>query len=215
VGALAVTPSAGRAQDYQTSIGWHGGVMITTSLNGGPSDAVDMKPDPTWFVGGHYDRWLRDGRVGARLSAGVTRHTLPWTQGDRTIFGYLGDASLLLRFMPPDPERRASPFVSGGIGFARWGLGEGSPTTYAPAEVTYPGEEKFILAGVVGLGIDIISPWKWGEGSLIFRLELRDYIHRWSPFDPLASDAPGFGRIHQGVISLGLHTGVGVMGDFF
>ena len=213
-GAVALTTSAGAAQDFGSSVGWNGGVVLTTSLNGGGGEGeggVDLKPDPTWFLGAHYDRWLGAGRAGARITGGVSRRTLPWVQGDRTIYSYWGDVGLLLRLAPVSPDRTVFPFLSGGVGFVFWGLGNGSTTSFPAAGAQYGGDEKFHLAGNAGLGFDIVTPWNWGEGPMLVRLEVRDLIQLSSPFDPVEAEASDFGIVHNPMISLGFHTGMGTL----
>lgn len=215
MGFLAVTASGAVAQDYRSSIGWNAGVMLTTSLNDGASDAgggVELKPDPTWSVGGHFDRWFGPGLLGGRLSAGLARNVLPWTQGDRSVYSYRADASLMLRLGGPRPERTVIPFISAGVGIVQWGLGDGPVTTFNAAGARYSGNESFQPLGLAGLGLDYVTPFEWGEGPMIVRLEGKDHIQLASPFDPLDPEGGDFGIIHQIYLSLGLHTGIDVLG---
>jgi len=218
LGLMLVPASPVLAQAYQSSVGWTAGVVSTSSLNDGASgagEALDMKPDLTWTAGGHYDRWLGTGHLGFRIQGGVARHSLPWTQGDRTVFMYTGDVSLMLRPAAPAPGRMILPFVSGGVGLSRWGLGNGDPTTFGAAAATYGGEETFNLLAPVALGLDFITPWRWGEGPMVIRIEGRDHIQFSSPFDPANPDQPNFGMIHNFGVVIGLHTGLGALGDGF
>ncbi len=215
VGILAAMVSPGMAQDYRSSVGWNAGVMLTTSLNNGAdggTDVVDLKPDLTWSLGGHYDKWFGGGQVGGRVSVGVARNVLQWTQGDRSVYSYRGDASLMLRPTSPDPSRTTIPFLSLGAGVMRWRLGDGPVTSFSAAGAKYSGDERFQLAASGGLGIDFVTPWQWGEGPLIVRLEGRDYVQFSSPFKPVDPEASDFGIIHNVFISLGFHTGVGHLG---
>lgn len=214
VGVLTATVSPGMAQDYRSSVGWDGGVMLTTSLNNGAggTNVVDLKPDLTWSAGAHYDKWFGGGQVGGSVSLGVARNVLQWTQGDRSVYSYRGDVSLMLRPASPDLARTVIPFLSLGVGFMRWRLGEGPVTSFTAAGAKYSGSEGFQLAGAGGVGIDFVTPWQWGEGPLIVRLQGRDYVQLSSPFQPLDPDASAFGMIHNVFISLGLHTGIGPIG---
>jgi hypothetical protein len=210
---LFASPAAG--QGYKQSMGWSGGAFFTTSLNSGASsgeDGGDLKPEMSWAGAMFYDQWLGSGRVGGRLHGALGQETIPWIQGDRTIRVYEVDVTLMLRFAPVTLDRTVSPFLSLGGGVIRWGLGNGPVTSYLPAAVTYDGTEGFDFTGVGGLGIDVITPWSWGEGPLIVRLEGRDHVQLTSPFDPLDPDQAAFGIIHNVYVSLGVHTGIGVLG---
>jgi hypothetical protein len=99
------------------------------------------------------------------------------------------------------------------VGVIDWGLGDGPVTTFTPAGATYPGNQKPQLVAVAGAGIDLVTPWRWGEGPLVIRLEGRNHLQLASPFDPAAADQEDFGMIHNAVISLGLHTGMGTLWD--
>lgn len=211
--AAFVVPA--RAQDYRSSVGWNVGAIMTTSLNNGATGAegsVDLKPDLTWALGAHWDRWIGgSGQVGFRVQGGLARHSLAWTQGDRTIQVFTADVGLLLRPVAPGPGRTVLPFIGAGGGLINWGLGDGPVTTFTPAGATYPGDEKPQLMAVVGLGIDLITPWQWGEGPLVVRLEGRNHLQFDSPFEPSNSDQGAFGMIHNAVVSVGLHTGMGAL----
>lgn len=211
--ALSAWPA--EAQVYKSSVGWNAGALITTSLNegaAGGSGFVELKPDPTWTIGAYYDRWYFGGQIGLRGHGSLARHVLPWNQGDREIYMYAGDLSLMLRPLRPTLERTVAPFLSGGVGFQHWGLGDGPVTSFAPAEATYPGDEKFYLMAVGGLGFDIVTPINWGEGPLVVRLEGRDQIQIKSPFEPLDAEQSDFSLIHNIRVSIGFHTGVGLLG---
>jgi hypothetical protein len=200
-------------QAYKSSLGWSGGVVSTTSLNDGATEsgaALSLEPDLTWTAGVHYDRWF-GGHIGFRGEGGISRYLLPWTQGDRVIYTYSGDLSLLLRLAAPSPGRNLLPFISGGVGFSRWGLGSGDPTTFSPAGVSYDGEESFDLLVPFSVGLDYITPWRWGEGPLVIRIEGRDHLQLTSPFDPLNPDQDDFGMIHNYGVVIGLHTGLGIL----
>lgn len=212
---VSVSTSPAWAQDYRSSIGWNAGAIMTTSLNDGAAATgtlVALEPDLTWTVGAHWDRWLGNGQVGVRVQGGLARPVLPWTQGDRTIQVAMGDVGLLLRPVSPSPQRTVLPFIGGGVGLINWGLGDGPVTTFSPAGASYLGDEKPQLIAVAGLGIDLITPFHWGEGPLVIRLEGRNHLQFASPFDPADPQQADFGMIHNAVVSVGLHTGVGTLG---
>jgi len=212
LGLASASPAL--AQGYKTAVGWNGGVLLPTSLNNGAvgGDVLDLKPDATWIVSGHYDHWLGAGNVGIRARAGLSKPTIPWVQGDREIRVYMADLGLLLRPIAPAPGKSVFPFIAGGVGLLHWGLGDGPATTFDPAAVTYGGEEAFDLAISAGVGIDIVTPWRWGEGPLVIRLEGRDHIQLSSPFDPANAEDDDFGMIHNAAVVLGFHTGMGILG---
>ena len=215
LGLMLSLASQAQAQAYKSSVGWIGGAVSTTSMNDGAAGSgsvVSIEPDLTWTAGAHYDHWF-GGNVGLRGQGGFSRQTLPWTQGDRFIHTYSGDLSLMLRPVGAAPGRTLLPYISGGVGFARWGLGSGEPTTFAAAGATYSGEETFHLLVPASLGFDYILPWKWGEGPMVIRLEGRDHIQLKSPFDPVDPAQGDFGMIHNYGLVLGLHTGLGILGE--
>ena len=212
---LAVSTMSVGAQAYESSAGWNAGVMFTTGLNDGAATgqgSVELKPDPTWLASVHYDRWLAGGNLGVRARGGFSMSTLPWTQGDREIRIYMADIGLLLRPIVPQNGQSLLPFIGGGVGFINWGLGDGPITTYEQAGATYPGEAGFDLVATASLGFDIVTPWHWGEGSMVLRIEGRDHIQFSSPFEPIDSDSSEFGLIHNAAVVIGFHTGIGVLG---
>ena len=101
------------AQGYKSAVGWSGGVFLPTSLNDGAmgADFVDLKPDLTWMIGGHFDRWLGSGNLGIRARVAFTKPSIPWAQGYREIRTYLMDMGLLLRPLAATPERSILPFI--------------------------------------------------------------------------------------------------------
>jgi hypothetical protein len=203
------------AQEYRSSIGWNAGVLLMTSVNDGASsggESVDLKPDMTWSIGAHYDQWLWNGQVGVRGYGAIARPTIQWANGDREIYVYSVDLGLILRPIPPNPRLAVSPFVTGGIGVIYWSLGDGPVTSFPSAGASYPGTEEFQLMAVGGAGLDFITPWRWGEGPLVVRLEARDQIQLTSPFDPLDAEESAFGMIHHLRLNLGFHTGIGLLG---
>jgi len=214
-GFALTSASPALAQGYAASAGWGGGVFLNTSLNDGASgngEVLDLKPDPTWMVSVHYDQWFGAGNVGIRLRGDFTKPTIPWVQGDRDIRVYMADASLLLRPVTPASGGSVLPFIAGGVGFINWGLGDGAPTTFDPAGVTYGGKESFDFVATAGVGIDFLTPWSWGEGPVLVRLEARDHIQFSSPFESTNPDDGDLGMIHNAGVVLGLHTGIGVPG---
>lgn len=212
---VLVQTAPASAQGYKASVGWSGGALFPTSLNNGAvgsGDLLELKPDPTWIMSIHYDRWVGGGNVGVRARGGFSMPTLPWVQGDREIRVYMADLGVLLRPVAPAEGKSVLPFVGGGVGFINWGLGDGPPTDFDPAAVTYDGQEGFDLVATAGVGIDIITPWHWGEGPLVIRLEGRDHIQFKSPFDPIDPADSEFGMIHNAAVVLGFHTGMGILG---
>lgn len=209
---LFVSPAIG--QTYGSAAGWGGGVLINTGLNKGAAsgDLVELKPDLTWLVSAHYDRWFGTGNVGVRARAGLSKPVLPWVQGDRAIRLLMADVGLLLRPVAPSAGKTVLPFLAGGIGLVSWGLGSGPMTTFDGAGATYSGDESLDLAVSAGLGFDIITPWRWGEGPLVVRIEGRDMIQLKSPFDPMNPDDSDFDMIHNAAVVLGFHTGIGILG---
>lgn len=215
IAAVAVglfwSPSAG-AQTYGSSAGWSGGVLLNTALNDGANpEAVELKPDPTWLVSAHYDQWFGRGNLGVRARGGFSMPKLTWVQGERELRVLMADVGILFRPIAQTPERSVLPFLSAGIGLINWGLGDGPPTTFSAAGATYAGEGGLDMVATAGLGVDIVTPWQWGEGPLVVRLEARDHIQFSSPFDPAFSDDPEFGMIHNAGLVLGFHTGMGIL----
>jgi hypothetical protein len=202
------------AQGHKSAVGWTAGVLTSTSLNDGAGSgdgSVDIKPDLTWTVGMHYDHWLGGGNVGIRVNGALAKQTLPWTQGDRDIYVYMADLSLMLRPVSPAPNRSVLPYISGGVGLVRRNLGDGPTTIFTPAGASYGGEDLPEFAPAVGVGIDIITPWRWGEGPLVLRLEGRNWIQLSSHFEPANPDDADFGMVHNAAVFIGVHTGMGLL----
>ena len=214
LGLASASPALGQA--YKSAAGWNAGVLFNTSLNDGAGEGegfVDLKPDMTWVVSIHYDHWLGNGNVGIRARGGMSRPVLPWVQGDREIRVLMADLGILLRPVRPEAGKNVLPFIGGGVGLVNWGLGDGVETTFDPARATYSGEEAIDLVVTPSLGIDFVTPWNWGEGPLIVRLEGRDHIQFSSPFDPANPEDAEFGMIHNFAVVLGFHTGMGIIGE--
>lgn len=213
LGLVLTTGLPVSAQTHKSAVGWMAGVISTSSLNNGASgsgDLVDLKPDLTWTLGAHYDRWLGNGHVGFRVEGAFARQTLPWTQGDRSIYLYMGDVDVLLRPMAPTPQKKVLPYVTGGAGAVWWALGKGPGTSYSPAGASYA-NNRVELAAFGGVGVDIVTPWNWGEGPMIVRLEARDLLQFASNFTPIDAEAGEFGVVHNMSLVLGLHTGLGLL----
>lgn len=222
IAALALTlfafafASPASSQAYQSAVGWSGGAFFPTALNDGAADVgefVEMKPDPTWLINVNYDYWFGSGNLGIQANGGFSKPTFPWVQGDRKIRVFMADLGVILRPMAPGPDKMILPFVGGGVGFMNWGFGDGAPTQYDPAGVNYSGEQSYDLIASAGLGIDFVTPWVWGEGPVVIRLEGRDYMQFDSPFDPIDSANDAFGMIHNFTVLLGFHTGMGSLTD--
>ena len=222
IAALALTlfafafSSPASSQAYQSAVGWSGGAFFPTALNDGVVDGgdfVEMKPDPTWLLNVNYDRWFGGGNLGIRLNGGFTKPIFPWVQGDREIRVYMADLGILLRPVAPGPGKMVLPFIGGGAGFMNWGFGDGPPTDFDPAGARYGGEESYDFVASAGVGVDFVTPWVWGEGPMVIRLEGRDYMQFSSPFDPVFAEDDAFGMIHNFTVLLGFHTGMGSLTD--
>ena len=211
LGVLLLSASQVQAQAYKYSVGWTAGAVSTSSLNDGAGGGLSMEPDLTWTAGAHVDYWVWD-HLGLRGQGGVTPHTLPWNQGDRKIYAYYADLAVMLRPAGQAPGRALLPYVSAGVGVARWGLGRGDPTTFGAAGVTYDGSESYNLLFPVSVGVDFITPWNWGEGPLVIRIEGREHLQLMSPFDPVNPDQDDFGMVHNYGVLIGFHTGLGILG---
>ena len=194
------------AQSHKQAVGWNGGVLYTTSMNEGAA-GEDLKPEQTFAMGMHYDRWIRAGYFGLRVHGAFAKQDVLWNQGPRDIWVYTADLALLIRPM----LRTVSPFASLGVGTIFWDLGSGPVTAFPPAGVYYDGRDHFQPTAVAGIGLDWISPWRWGDGSLAVRLEGRDQIQFSSPFEPLDPEQGKLGLIHNIQVSLGVYTGLGVL----
>ncbi len=209
--ATSVVSAAG--QDYKSSVGWNAGVLYTTAMNDGATasggEAVEIKPEMTWTIGLHYDYWLWSGFLGVRIHGAWAQQDVTWIQGTREVYVYTADLDLMLRPLRPTSTRSVSPYLALGVGGIRWKLGDGPATSYPPAGAVYPGEEKFELIGVGGVGIDFVTPWSWGENPLVIRLDGRDQVQIASPFEPTDPADDEFGLIHNFQVTLGLHTGIG------
>jgi hypothetical protein len=215
LGLVTATATPGMAQSFKSSIGWNAGVLFSTSLNDGAASGeglVDLKPDLTWMVGLHYDQWYGSGQLGFRVQGAFARQDLDWVQGPRGIYTYAADVGVMLRPAAPIPGRTVLPFVTGGVGLIRRALGNGASTTFHSAGATYSGEESFQLVAVGGVGFDFITPWQWGEGPVIVRIEGRNHFQFASPFDPVDPEQANFGMINNVSLVLGFHTGMGMLG---
>jgi hypothetical protein len=134
---------------------------------------------------------------------------MEWQQGPRTIAVYSSDLNLVLRLTSPSPGRSVTPYASLGVGWIWWILGNGPGTAFPAARAFYDGDDGFDLMGVGSFGLDFATPFQWGEGPLMIRLEARDGVQFESPFQPLDRNDGDFGMVHNIRIGLGMHAGFG------
>lgn len=210
VGFLA-TPA--HAQTYRGAAGWSVGALYSTSLNDGSSGSVDLEPEIAPMVSFHVDHWWGSGRTGVRLQLGASQPELDWIQGARDIAVYTADVNLMVRLLTPSPENRVIPHLAIGAGGIWWLLGDGPTTTFADAGVVYDGQEGVEPTGVASLGLDFLMPWQWDENPILLRFEARDVVQFGSPFDPTSADDDDFGIVHNLGVTLGIHTGIGLLGN--
>lgn len=215
--ALLAAPAAAAAQDYSGSAGWDAGILSVGRLNAGagqvagaggtqlPADAIE--PGLTWVFGAHYDQWYGRGMVGFRLGGAFTQHRLEWERGERSFNIYMADATLLLRPIPPTPGGAFSITLGAGIGGVRYALGEGPPTVHPDADAVYLGDERFQLAGVGSVAVDVGSPWFWDHSPVFVRIKASDHMALSSPFE--RTDGADFDAVHNLRLSVGIHAGVG------
>jgi len=209
VGGLA-TPADG--QSYRGAAGWGVGALYSTSLNDGANADLDLEPEIAPMLSLHVDHWWGSGRTGVRFQLGTSQPELDWIQGPRDIAVYTADVNLMVRLLEPSPENRVIPHLSVGGGGIWWLLGDGPTTTFGDAGVVYDGEEGVEPTGVASFGLDFLMPWEWDENPILLRFEARDVIQFDSPFDPTGADDDDFGVVHNVGITLGLHTGIGLLG---
>lgn len=210
--ATAASATSVSGQEYRGSAGWYGGVLWVTSLNSGVgSPSVDVEPGPSPTFGVHYDHWLGRGIVGLRVNGAWGQQNIDWSDGKRKVYVYSGDVDLLFRLIPPNPARPVSIFVAGGAGVMRYGLGYGPRSTFEDANARYFGSEGWKGTALAGLGFDFITPWTWGDGPIVVRIEGADVIQLRSPLKP-ASGHADFDVAHGARVTLGMHTGIGFLG---
>jgi hypothetical protein len=212
--ALALASPAA-AQDYRSSVGWNAGAVWTSRLNAGAEvdgfegEARRLEPGTGWVFGVQGDHWLWGGILGVRVGGGYTRHySLRWNDRTRQIGNWQGEASLVTRFLVPDPERVFSPYVAAGVGGVRYGLGRGDPVSFPEANAFYRGRQRYELAANGALGLDVITRWIFDDAPLFFRVEAANQVAFDSPLRRL-TDRDDFGPVHNVRFTIGLHAGLG------
>jgi hypothetical protein len=207
--ALVAVPVA--AQTHSSSVGLNAGAVIYSSFNSGAgSPASDLKPSPGLVGNVQYDWFVGAGNLGFRAAGHYQRMELDWSTGTREIFAYAGDFDLLLRPIRPDTDTKVIPYLSVGVGFTRYRLGNGNPSGYEPADALYLGNEKTQFSLLAGIGLDFVTGWHWDEGNFLIRLEAQDNYVTESPFAP-ASGGGEFNGIHNLRITLGIHNTMGTL----
>lgn len=211
VSVLVLAPGAGEAQNYRGSVGWSLGGQWTSELNPGVEEAEAIDPGLGAFGSLFYDHWWTQA-FGFRGEGTYAWSQVPWTTGDRDVYSWSLSGQLVLRLTgAPGEERAAYPFLAAGIGGLQHRLGEGSATVFEEAGAVYAGDEKFRLIGVGSVGVDVPLPWNWSEGPMLLRLQASDQMLFNSPLEPLSDDLDGFDPVHVLQLSVGLHTGIGVI----
>lgn len=213
----AVAPEKAAAQDYRSSVGWNAGALWVSSLNagatlgageGGLSPARQAEPGIGWMTGIQFDHWLWDGTFGIRLGGGYARHNLGWSNGEREIGTWTGEAGVLARISRPAPDQVYIPFVALGLAGVRYGLGKGPLTSFPAASAYHSGDQQFNLAGSAAVGIDVISPLSWDDSPIVLRIEAADQVAPRSPFRSLDT-GKRFQFVHNARLTIGLHAGLG------
>ena len=185
---LMATPCHG--QDYRGAVGITMGSVGFGQLNKGPAAAQsDLTLDRGWGSGLELERWTAAGRFGMRLrlpyvAAYFDRSGQVLTSGGVSV--WMPEAGLLIRLLAPDPERRASPFIS---------LGAGAVHYSPPFSATWVDEHVRVRKGTepslsAGAGLDL-----WGSGRFAVRLEVADQVTLNSPLTPVAGDK--FDAVHH------------------
>jgi hypothetical protein len=209
VGALVSMTTPVQAQDYNADVGYGGGGVYFTDLATGGAQTLKFKPG--WIVNAHVEQWLGSGRLGIRLGGAMTRR--PLDIGSNFSVGnirtWMGDASVLLRFVAPSENNTVAPFIGVGVGLVSYRLGTGPRVAIGEANAVYPGNAQNQLAGLGSFGLDILPDLHWGmHGSqqIGFRLEGTDRVALKSPFQKLAGG--DFGPIHQIAVTLEIFSEV-------
>lgn len=207
-------PELALAQDYRSSVGWNAGALWVSSLNAGATGGEGQTyvrqaaPGLGWMTGIQFDHWLWNGGLGIRLGGGYSRHALGWSNGEREIGTWTGEAGVLARIFAPEPDQVFLPFIALGVAGVRYGLGKGPLTTFPAADAYHSGEVRFNLAGSAALGLDIISPLIWDESPIVLRIEAADQLAPRSPFRSLET-GKRFQLVHNARLTIGLHAGLG------
>ena len=216
IAAGLATPAS--AQDYGYAAGYHAGGMHFGNLNparrnvtvNGERPAGKLYLEPGWVLGLQGERWLGAGRAGLRFNfSGTSRPLVTPGAEDRRIGTNFADASMLLRLLPPQPDRRVAPFISAGAGFAFFGLGRGDTLVFPAADARYSGDDRLRLATPYGVGLDVITDWRWNGDPVGLRFEIVDHRVWRSPFQRL--DGASYGFAHNIRLVAGAFTGF----DFF
>jgi hypothetical protein len=223
--ALLLLSAAGvrtaAAQDYRSSVGWNAGALWVSSLNagatrssvdGGQLDTRKAAPGIGWTTGVQLDHWLWSGVLGLRAGGIYGRHSLGWSNGTREIGSWAGEAAVLVRIFVPEPDQVFVPYVAVGAAGVRYGLGKGPASTFPEADAYHPGRQSIEWAGSAGLGLDIISPWGWDESPIVLRIEAGNQVAPRSPLRSLES-AKRFQFVHNARFTVGLHAGLGSLGE--
>lgn len=208
---LLMMPGAGEAQDYRGSVGWTLGAQWTSGLNAGVEDAEAIEPGLGALGSLFYDHWWTQA-FGFRGEGTYAWNQVPWTTGDRDVYSWSVSGQLVLRLAgAPGEGRAAYPFLAAGVGGLQHRLGDGPAAVFDEGAAVYAGDEKLRLIGVGSVGVDVPLPWNWSEGPMLLRLQASDQMLFNSPLEPLSDDLDEFDPVHVFQLSVGLHTGVGVI----
>lgn len=202
------------AQNYANGIGYNAGGVWFSEFNAGSAQVgseapVDIGLDPGWIVGLQYDRWIGDGRFGARLNGALTSRPIDLPGPSRDIAVWMLDGDLLVRLLPPDVDRLFNMFISLGAGVVRYKLGNGELLALPAANAAHDGNDGAQFAANAGLGFDFLTAWDWDGSPVGIRFEVVDHVAIKSPFDPIAGD--DFSPVHNVRFVIGAYTGFGLL----
>jgi hypothetical protein len=195
VAALAVLISAApaAAQTHKAAISLFGGGATYSNLASGSGSTIRLQNG--WLTGGQLE--IPFGRLGLRLNGSYTdRPLLVDSPVDLNVFTV--DLDVMMRLLPPAPDRLFSPYVALGAGAAIFKLGPSASNT----GVQISGGGSVQRPTVMGaLGTDI------GSGPVAFRVELSDIMQLHSPL--LDGSGSAYGPVHHVAASAGVSFRLG------
>lgn len=188
---ISVTPAA--AQSHKVAVSLFGGGATFSNMASGSGSIIRMQNG--WLTGAQAE--VPFGRLGLRLNGSYTdRPLMVDSPVDLSVFTI--DLDLMMRLLPPRPDRLLSPYVALGGGAVLYKLGPSATST--GVQVSGGGSvQRPTIMGALGLDI--------GSGPVAFRVELSDVLELHSPL--LDASGSAYGPVQHVAASAGVSFRLG------
>ena len=189
---LAAGSTRAQAQDYDTSIGWGGGYLkFAPFVEQGASAPSDLGLGGTWVAVLQAESWKLNRWLGLRLGGFYSHGNVAYPTAEKDVSAYGAEAAVLLRIVPPAPQRTVSAYVLAGGGLTYFALGEGGGTVpIAGTNVLYDEGDARQWMGVAGGGLEFLTGITVYDGLIGVRAEAVDMMALSRPLREIGGGDP-------------------------